>query len=507
MRERRKKVRDTVHFMKLSYVKELDRLKAHLKYVGRKSACVFVNKKPEGIADFYRFAVERKGKIKNARVAYKFYLALPEDWYWLGKILPNFWKDRAEDLCQILSEVFGIRKEDAIVFFHKPTGEKGKNFHAHVVMKTVKADGKCLDVKRQHLKAFHEAWRNYLANAGYQIFRVRDHIPEITPEISRAFDLPVYLYKREDFMPEAKELYKKIRTEARRLMEMKMRSPTTTAEREEREKKEAQLQSQQKPELQHQQEPKPHQQQRSEPRPKLPPQPHSQSKPEPQQQQRQQQQPQPKPEPRPEPKPEAKPQPEQDQWKKLLTYRLILMREVSELVGQSVHISYPSKLNDVATNLRDLELSAARELLNHMSVHEAEEKMRQILAKYRPKLSESYLKELMLEAYQIVLEKVAERNGMLIDLSAGKSYSELELAFAKELAREALERFRTPEEAFERAVRAFEKVVRKFRPEKLSKSPEYAELVMEKAFEEVLKEEEEREQEEEHRRGPPRLGL
>ncbi|MCX8009484.1 MAG: hypothetical protein N3A54_07395, partial [Patescibacteria group bacterium] len=195
-------------------------------------------------------------------------------------------------------------KEDAIVFFHKPTGKEEKNFHAHVLMKTVKADGRCLDVKKAHLRAFHQAWQEYLTNAGYQIFRARDYIPEITPKISRAFDLPVYLYRREDFMPEAKRLYQRIRTEARRLMEMKRR-PTRMEERELREKKEAQLQNppQLKPELKPDKEPEPELQPELQPQPepepqpdKEPePQPEPEEEPEPKPQQQSQQQPQPRP--------------------------------------------------------------------------------------------------------------------------------------------------------------------------------------------------------------------
>jgi hypothetical protein len=187
------------------YGNVLDALRAHIKYISRKTDGVLTfNLNPK---NFLNKAKNEITKRWDSRVALKFVMALP-----LETNEKNAEKV-VEKLKTFISQRLNVSKENIGIAVHLHKGISGNyNPHAHILIFPKTKDGKKLRLNRKDLSEFHRKWQALLREIGFDIRK--------DPEDERLPHLGQRLY----YDKEAQELYRlylEMKREEKRLEEIR----------------------------------------------------------------------------------------------------------------------------------------------------------------------------------------------------------------------------------------------------------------------------------------------
>jgi len=138
-----------------SYRSVFDALRAHIRYIEEKAVATF-----NSAARIFGFAKEELRRRWDARIALKFWIAVPKDWQE---------KEALERVVAFVSEQLNVPTKHIYAAFHAHEN----NPHVHLLIYPRDRQGKKLRIGRRELKEFHRAWDLYLQEHGYAIKRFK----------------------------------------------------------------------------------------------------------------------------------------------------------------------------------------------------------------------------------------------------------------------------------------------------------------------------------------------
>lgn len=151
------RVGDVTYFSGKGKLDKHQALRQHLSYILRNHTIAFGNFN-QIVEDAKRYDTRW-----DARVALKFFAALPQD---VSVKNIHTWE---KDLRKVITETLNLDESKILIAFHKDGELKGGNPHVHIVATPVTPEGKKARITPQHLSNLHKKFDELLQTKGYTV--------------------------------------------------------------------------------------------------------------------------------------------------------------------------------------------------------------------------------------------------------------------------------------------------------------------------------------------------
>ena len=149
-------MKETICYINISAKNDWNKLKAHIRYISRKSSNPYTSL--SDISIWEQRKNFEKSKRYDARIALSFVIALPND-----RINDVAFFDNVKTF---ISKFFDVDEQNIDYVVHR---NDINNIHMHMLVYPRKRDGKKIDTKISDIKRLHKEYEKFLTQQGYKV--------------------------------------------------------------------------------------------------------------------------------------------------------------------------------------------------------------------------------------------------------------------------------------------------------------------------------------------------